>query len=47
MTDSESTEGLGFTDAGIKVFEDNDLNRKQAATTTEGLMRMLTYKRKF
>jgi predicted ATP-grasp superfamily ATP-dependent carboligase len=46
MTVSESTEELGFNNAGIKVFEDNDLNKKQAATTREGLMRMLTYNEK-
>jgi hypothetical protein len=46
MTVSESAEGLGFSDAGIKVFEDNDLNKKQAATTTEGLIRMFTYNEK-
>jgi hypothetical protein len=46
MTVSESAEGFGLTDAGIKVFEDNDLNKKQPATTTEGLIRMLTYNEK-
>jgi hypothetical protein len=25
------------------VFEDNDLNKKQAVATTEGITRMLTY----
>ena len=28
------------------MFEDNDLNKKQAATTTEGLIRMLNYNEK-
>jgi hypothetical protein len=46
MTVSESAEWLGFYNAGIKVFEDNDLNKKQAATTTEGLIGMLTYNEK-
>ena len=46
MTVSELTEGFGFTDAGIRVCEDNDLNKKQAATTRVGLMRMLTYNEK-
>jgi hypothetical protein len=42
MTVSESAEGLRFTDAGIKVFEDNDLNKKQTVTITEVLIGMLT-----
>jgi hypothetical protein len=43
MTISESPVGLGFTDADIRVFEDNDLNKKQAPATTKGIMRTLTY----
>ena len=46
MTVSELAEGFGFTDTGIKVFEDNDLKKKQPATTTEGLIRMLAYNEK-
>jgi hypothetical protein len=40
MTVSKLTEGLGLTEAGIKVFEDTGLN-EQRATTGQGIMRML------
>jgi hypothetical protein len=33
-------EGLGLTEAGIKVFEDTDLIEQQAATSRMGITRM-------
>jgi hypothetical protein len=35
------TERLALTEAGIKVFEDVDWNEKRAATTGQGIMRIL------
>jgi hypothetical protein len=35
------TEGLGVTEAGIKVSEDNDWNEQRAATAGQGIVRML------
>jgi hypothetical protein len=35
------TEGLGHIVAGIKVFEDLDLNEQLAAATRQGMIRML------
>jgi hypothetical protein len=35
------TEGLGLSEAGIKVSEDIDANEQQAATIREGIMRTL------
>ena len=34
-------EGLGLMEAGIRVFEDNDWNEQRAATTGQGIVRML------
>jgi len=42
MTILRLTQGLGHTVAGIKVFEDLDLNEQLAAATRQGMMRMLT-----
>jgi len=35
------TEGLGLIDSGIKVFEGIDSDKHQAATTRQGIKRML------
>jgi hypothetical protein len=35
------TEGFGLIEAGIKVFEDIDWNGQRAATTGQGIVRML------
>jgi len=35
------TEGLGVTEVGIKVFEDNDWNGQRASATGQGTVRML------
>jgi hypothetical protein len=40
MRVSKLTEGLGLTDADIKVFEYSDWNGQRAATTILGIMRM-------
>jgi hypothetical protein len=37
------TERLGLTEAGIKVFEETDSNKQQAATTRHGIMGMLPW----
>jgi hypothetical protein len=34
---SKLTERLGLTEAGIRVFEDNDSNKQRAVTTTQGV----------
>jgi hypothetical protein len=41
MTVSESTEGLGITEAGIKVFEYTYSKELRAATTRQASMGML------
>jgi hypothetical protein len=43
MLISEMTGRLGFTQDGIRVYEDNESNKYQAATTRLGLMTMQTY----
>jgi hypothetical protein len=35
------TEGLGLTEAGVRVCEDSDWNEQQAATTGQGVVKML------
>jgi len=35
------TEGLGLTEAGIKISEDIDWNDQRVATTGQGIMRVL------
>ena len=40
MRVSKLTEGLGLTDADIKVFEDSDWNGQRAGTPGQGIMRM-------
>lgn len=42
MRVSNLTEGLGFAEAGIKVFEDVDSNQLRAATSRQRIMRVLT-----
>jgi hypothetical protein len=39
----ELIEGFGVTQAGIKLFEDNDWNEQRAATTGQGIVRMLAW----
>ena len=41
MTDLKLTEWLGLTGAGIKVFGDIDWNKKGAAATGQGIVRVL------
>jgi hypothetical protein len=41
VTISKLTEGLGCTEAGIKVFEDIDSKEQQATATRRRIMRML------
>jgi len=41
------TEGLGESEFGIKVFEDNDWNGQRAAATGQGTVRMLLEVRRF
>ena len=41
MTILRLIEGLGHIVAGIKVFEDLDLNEQLAAATRQGMMRIL------
>jgi hypothetical protein len=38
---------LGLSETGIKVFEDNDSNKQQAATTRQRIKRILAYNEKF
>lgn len=42
MRVSNLTEGLRFAEAGIKVFEDVESNQRRAATSRQGIMRVLT-----
>ena len=42
MRASNLTEGLGFAEAGIMVFEDVDSNQRRAATSRQRIMRVLT-----
>lgn len=42
MRISNFIEGLGFAEAGIKVFEDVDSNQRRAATSRQRIMRVLT-----
>jgi len=39
----ELTEGLGFTEVGIKVFENINLKKQQTASTRQRHTRMLAY----
>ena len=41
MTVIKLTEGLGLTEAGIKVSEDFDWNEQRVATAGQGIMRAL------
>jgi hypothetical protein len=43
MTVPELTEGLVFTDVGIKMFENINLKEHQTASTRQCLTRMLAY----
>lgn len=39
----ELIEGFGVTQAGIKLFEDNDWKEEQATTTGQGIVRILPW----
>ena len=41
MTVFKLAEGLGLTEAGIKMSEDIDWNEQRVAATGEGIMRVL------
>jgi len=47
MTVLKLTEGLGLSEAGIKVYEDTDWNRHRAAADGRGIMRCLLDMRRF
>ena len=40
MTVLKSTEGLGLTEAGVKVFEDDGWKEQRVASTGQGIVRM-------
>jgi hypothetical protein len=43
MTVWKLAEWLGLTEAGIRVSEDNEWNEQRAATTGQGIVRMLAF----
>ena len=47
MTVLKLTEGLGLTEAGIKLYEDTDWNGQWAAAAGRGIMRCLLDVRRF
>jgi hypothetical protein len=47
LTVLKLTDGLGLTEAGIKVSEDTDWNRHRAAAAGRGIMRRLLDMRRF
>ena len=43
MTVWKFAEWLGLTEAGMRVSEENEWNEQRAATTGQGIVRMLVY----